>query len=291
MSTKKWSTQKRLEFIEYKLFWEGAIQRNDIINKFDISPAQSSIDMKAYQDKASGNIEYSLTQKRYVRSKKFKPAFQETPELYDPERYLWDLRDDVQSFNNKELNDLPSHAVVRLPYRRIEKNVLQNLSVAIHNHKAIEIKYYSNDKMAWRTISPHSFAYDGKRWHVRGYCHSREDYRDFILSRIEEAKLLDEKALFINEDKNWNEFVTIVLTPHSSLNKEKSRIIEDDYNMIESKLHIETRRALLHYYLWHLDLNPCSATSKKNDSPELDIQNKQEICEELEKIDALKFFL
>ena len=40
-----WGVEKRFEFIEFRLFWEGKINRKDLIDQFAISVPQSSIDL------------------------------------------------------------------------------------------------------------------------------------------------------------------------------------------------------------------------------------------------------
>ncbi|MDE0256432.1 MAG: WYL domain-containing protein, partial [Rhodospirillaceae bacterium] len=65
----------RLEFIEWRLFWEGRLNRNDLEKRFDISTPQASVDLRHYRELAGGNIEYDATQKRYIASKDIKPRF------------------------------------------------------------------------------------------------------------------------------------------------------------------------------------------------------------------------
>ena len=38
----RWGVEKRLEFIEFRLFWEGGINRADIMERFGVSVPQAS---------------------------------------------------------------------------------------------------------------------------------------------------------------------------------------------------------------------------------------------------------
>ena len=38
----KWGVERRLEFIEFRLFWEGGVNRADLIEMFGVSVPQAS---------------------------------------------------------------------------------------------------------------------------------------------------------------------------------------------------------------------------------------------------------
>lgn len=50
----RWGVEKRLEFIEFRLFWEGGINRADIMEQFGVSVPQASKDLSLYEQKAPG---------------------------------------------------------------------------------------------------------------------------------------------------------------------------------------------------------------------------------------------
>ncbi len=62
----KWNIKQRLEFIEFRLFWEGKINRKDLIDSFHVSVPQASTDIKSYKKKAPGNIYYDKSVKQYL---------------------------------------------------------------------------------------------------------------------------------------------------------------------------------------------------------------------------------
>src|SRR4051812_2009501 len=83
-----WGQRQRLEFIEFRLFWEGAINRREITDRFAVSVPQASSDLSAYRGLAPLNMEYDASQKRYLATSQF------NPKLIAPnaERYLAQLR-------------------------------------------------------------------------------------------------------------------------------------------------------------------------------------------------------
>ena len=48
----KWGVERRLEFIEFRLFWEGSINRADLVEFFGVSVPQASKDLALYQERA-----------------------------------------------------------------------------------------------------------------------------------------------------------------------------------------------------------------------------------------------
>ena len=44
----RWGVERRLEFIEFRLFWEGYVNRGDLIDVFGISVQQASTDLNRY---------------------------------------------------------------------------------------------------------------------------------------------------------------------------------------------------------------------------------------------------
>lgn len=83
-----------------------------------------------------------------------------------------------------------------VPTRRVDPVILKRLIAAIRAENSIEIYFQSmNPKRPdaiWRRITPHAFAHDGLRWHVRAFCHMESKFKDFIISRY--CELRDEDA-------------------------------------------------------------------------------------------------
>ena len=80
--------ESRLEFIEFRLFWEGHVNRSDIVETFGVSTNQASADLNRYLGLAETNMVYDKSARTYVRSSSFKPIFHKP----DAERYLTQIR-------------------------------------------------------------------------------------------------------------------------------------------------------------------------------------------------------
>src|SRR4051794_6862761 len=118
----RWAPEQRLEFIEFRLFWDGAVNRSDLMDRFGISEPQASKDLATYRDLASDNLEYDSSKKRYVAANSFRPVFLKP----NPDRYLAQLKaitDGILESGDTWIAALPASGVVPVPTRRIDGEV------------------------------------------------------------------------------------------------------------------------------------------------------------------------
>ena len=166
----RWGVERRLEFIEFRLYWEGGINRSDIMERFGVSVQQASKDISRYQELAPRNMEYDKSEKRYFAAAHFGPRFLKP----DPDQYFSQLQAVATHAVSPEetwLSMIPEFDSLPLLHRRVDPEFLRALLVAIRNNRALEILYQSMNpnrpEPIWRGISPYAFGSDGLRWHVR----------------------------------------------------------------------------------------------------------------------------
>ena len=163
------------------------------------------------------------------------------------------------------------------PGRVVESETLAALLKAIRENAGIQVVYQSMSRPApsTRIISPHALAYDGFRWHVRAFCHSRLKFRDFVLGRILEVKSVEPAGNSGSEDLEWHTVLTLVLAPHPGLSDGKRRAIEFDYAMKDGEAKLECRQALLFYTLKRLGLN--SSMTASPEAQQIVLKNQAEL--------------
>ena len=268
----RWGVEKRLEFIEFRLFWEGGINRADIMDQFGVSVPQASKDLSLYEEKASGNLVYDKSAKRYLAAKKFKPVFLNP----DASAYLAQLR--AESLRDDGLEDnwlsaVPSFDTMPVPFRRISVGILRNILATISADRAVEIKYQSmSDRRPhpeWRWITPHALANDGLRWHARAFCHIDRKFKDFILSRCLETRGNADPEAVPPEDHFWQEKFDVILVPNPILSAPQQDVIAQDYEMQGGKVVVPVRMALLYYFLKRLRLDVADALDRPEEAPVL----------------------
>lgn len=254
----RWGVEQRLEFIEFRLFWEGGINRADIREYFGVSVPQASKDLSQYQDLAPENIRYDRSEKRYFAADSFAPLFMKP----DANRYLMQLRsiaDSVLAREESWLADIPSFDVLPLPRRNMEPAILRAVLDAVRGGQALEVRYQSlsasRPKPVWRWITPHAFGHDGVRWHVRAFCHIDRQFKDFLLPRILKTRAQATPEAAPADDGVWQEFTGVALKPHPGLSEDQQQVIARDYGMKDRQVSIKVRLALLYYFLKRLGLD------------------------------------
>jgi predicted DNA-binding transcriptional regulator YafY len=279
----RWGVEKRLEFIEFRLFWEGGINRAEIMAQFGVSVPQASKDLSLYEEKAPGNLVYDKSQKRYLPAPHFKPIFLK-PEA---DRYLMQLRsvsNHMVTADETWLADIPDTDPMPVPHRRVEVNVLRAMLAAMRKRRAIEILYQSMNPgrpdPLWRWITPHAFGNDGLRWHIRAYCHIDKKFKDFILSRCLKARSEGAPGAAPEQDLYWNEAFSVVLSPNPALSKNQQTVVEQDYAMTDGRVSVSVRKALLYYFQKRLRLDAVGSLDGPQETPVV-IANRAEFSQAL----------
>lgn len=227
---------QRLMHVERCLFWRGELQRADLIETFGINPVQAAKDFRAYMERYPGNMEYSKSRRRYLPLPGFMPRLIEPTTL-------------------DEFANVPSPLVPvakwPLPKRRATPQVLQAMVAAVRERQKIEVHYQSmtGEKPAWRWLSPHAFASDGERWHVRAFCHTRGQFRDFVLGRILSTRHVKASDVDPLSDRDWNTFIEVLVTPNPSLEEEKRQAIAAEYDLPPKSMEttLNLRQSMLFY--------------------------------------------
>jgi predicted DNA-binding transcriptional regulator YafY len=279
----RWGVEKRLEFIEFRLFWEGGINRADIIEKFGVSVPQASKDLSLYEEKAPGNLAYDKRHKRYFAAPGFKPVFLK-PEA---DRYLMQLRtvsDHVVAADETWLSEMPQTDAMPVPHRRVNVEVLRGLLAAVRSGRSIEILYQSMNPTrpmpTWRWITPHAFGNDGLRWHVRAYCHIDQKFKDFLLSRCLEARGDAAPIANSEDDTLWRDVFEVVLAPNPALSESQQVVVAQDYEMADGSVSVPVRKALLYYFQKRLRLDAAGTLDEPHESP-IVIANREEFASAL----------
>lgn len=254
----RWGQGRRLEFIDFRLYWEGKVNRSDLTKFFGVSVPQASLDLAKYIEIAPHNVIYDRTAKAYVATGKFVPAItQKNAESYLNQALA--LQMGFVAPNSSFIGPTAPVDAVRDPTRTVDAKILRLTLSAIQQKTPVEAKYQSMNRPmpSMRLISPHAIAYDGFRWHIRGYCHEHDDFRDFLFARIMECRVRPE-ATYVDSssDADWHTELEAVLAPHPDLTEAQRRAIELDFGMVKGQLTVRTRTALLFYLLRHLGLLP-----------------------------------
>lgn len=213
-----------MEFIEFRLFWEGGINCADIVEQFGVSVLQAPKDLTLYEEKVQGNLVYDKSAKRYKVADSFKSVFMQ-----------------------------PS-AFTCLAHLRVEADVLRDVLKAVRGGRSIGIFYQSMSAkkltLEWRWISFHALGNDGLRWCIRAFCYIARRFRDFILSRCMKTRKHGLSGTSANDDKLW--YDRFAVAPNLALCAKQRSIVTQDYEMTNGRTEVMVRKALLYYCLKRL---------------------------------------
>ncbi len=262
----RWGVERRLEFIEFRLFWEGHVNRGDLMDAFGVSVNQASTDLNRYIGMALDNMVYDKSARTYIRGAGFEPLFLKP----DASRYLSQLRsvaDGILDRADAWIGRFPSYDAAPTPVRGVNAKTLRSVVAAIRRSETIEVEYQSlsRPEPRWRWIAPHAIGFDGFRWHARAFCLTDQSFKDFLLSRIIETRGAKPSDVGPEADADWNEHVTLEIGPHPELSDTQRKVIALDYGMRGGRTEIRVRKALLYYALRRLGLDTAPSARPPQD--------------------------
>lgn len=252
MNNLSYSQKQRLSYIDFRLMFVGHFTRAEVVEHFKMGLSAATRDIKLYKELADINLVYNNAEKRYFQTDLFKPLFTHDPKLT------------LSKLVNQSTEGTNTITDIKFPFEDPSQlsvpdiYAISSLTQAALNKKAVEVTYTSlSSGDSTRIIIPHSIVDNGLRWHVRAFDLNTEQFRDFVITRITSANLVDleiEAHQKILADDQWLRIVPLELVPHPN-NIQYPKAIELDYGMSEGLLSLNVRSALVGYLLrrWNVD--------------------------------------
>ena len=235
---------ERLKFIERQLMWGRAFKARMVMERFGVSRVQAGLDFKQYQALFPKNVEtYNPALKSYTPSHLFLPELS--------------LITDDSGVEGSYLTHVPTIS------KTVKANTLSLILHAIQVGKGVELVYGSSSVPLGhkRLIYPTRILSTANRLHFRGYCASRMEYRDFVISRCLTKPILRRRTIELPEDVLWEQTIELELIINPSLSREGQELVAHDYaGQLERGITLP--KAMLHYFL--ID-NNIPATPEQHD--------------------------
>lgn len=251
-----WGQQRRLEFIDFRLYWEGRLNRSDLIDHFGISFPQASLDLAHYQKLAPNNITYDRRKKIYRARSNFAPVL--APEHSDS--YLSQLLTIASGSLSKDavfIGWAPPTEVPRAPRSSLDPAVLVSLLRSIQQGLTLSITYQtrSHPEPVPSLISPHAIAFDGFQWYARAYSDTKRQFLNLSLRRLVTANIGVKSSVDPHLDRDWSTIVEATVTVRSDLPEAERRVLALEYGMPEGAMVFRARAALLPSLIRQLGLH------------------------------------
>ncbi|MBR0660473.1 WYL domain-containing protein [Neoroseomonas oryzicola] len=237
----------RLRFLDEQAFWEGRVNRADLMERFGVSVPQATADLGKYQELAPGNLLYDRHAKAYLTTDGFQPVFG-TPS--------------AEAWLHRQATGVPGQnfAVEVLPMPRRELNawLVRRVAGALRRRRSLEILYQTMEAEepdpTWRWVTPLAIASDGLRWHMRGFNHAAERHEDMVFPRMLEIRG-ERAAEPVPRDEDWETLVSVHIRPSQDLSPSQQRAVAADFQMQDGIVEVPVRAAMLFNFLRRMRLD------------------------------------
>jgi predicted DNA-binding transcriptional regulator YafY len=243
----RWSVERRVAFAAQRLFWDGSINRDDLMRRFGVSANQATADLARLKETYPDGFAYDTVARQYRAAQDF------VPRELDPAALLRELRLIAEQHldpANATLAAVPPLAIAELPGRAVDASVLRSVLAAIRDRRAIRARYVSFQRPGehQRTLSPHALVFDGFRWHVRAHDCGDDAFKDFVIARLSRVTEAGAWIRHPAEDAAWNALTTLEIGPHPGLDTHQRRVVARDYGMdSQQRFRLEVRKAVVFY--------------------------------------------
>lgn len=260
--------QYRVGEIDRVLRIEGAISNERLRQLFGFQSVQAARVLRTYLD---GRTERGLPSLIRQHPLYLLPASESEPvDSAAFEQYLQIVRE--VSSETSWFED------ARVDFGQTESRDLRVLRQACLEGARISTEYQSmsGKPAASRILRPHKVVRVGRRLHLRAYCETREEHRDFALPRVRRLALLDRPNDPTPPDVAWDKRVDLMVRPHSALSAHQVQAVRREHFDGTQGRRFSSRAALIPYLLIELQ----AALDPKNETPpryQLEVANAAEI--------------
>lgn len=262
--------RERLYYIEFLALFSGQVSRKDLTSRFGISEPAATKDLSLYGELAPSMLRYDLRRKCYVFDGG-QPYFE-----HNVEQALHALAGDgAVDYDPSRTKRIPGWVNSSIK-RQVPLELAAALTRAIDQRQWVVAEYSSLSTGARsRRLSPLALVNDGLRWHIRCFEHERKEFRDFALTRFERVKADGESAVTLSEDREWNNEISLRLTPHPKAAHPET--ICTDYDMRSGAKTVQLRACLVGYFLrhWHVDYTADASGNPR--AQQLFLSNRDEV--------------
>lgn len=265
----------RTQEMGYLLRWEGLLNRARIMHMYGIGPVRASQLIRSFREAQPQATKWDSRARSFLATKAAYSAAGEKTAMEGFDWYLAKAGLQPASFDSDGNGTWAAFKDFSTPCSKI----FASLQRAIKARLRVELTYRSMrmPEPHTRVVEPHSLLKAGRRWHVRAYCTTNEDYRDFSLGRIVDVVMTKEQAeTSAASDKAWNTAVKVILVAHPGLTESQALVVRHEYFKGTSE-RVETCRGALVSYIIQ-DLRASTDVSKQRPPDyQLAVENLAEV--------------
>lgn len=250
----RWSVEQRVAFAAQRLYWDGSINREDLLRRFGVSINQATTDLARLRHANPNAIFYDTAARQYRTTEGFRPSEASAAALL---RELRLLAEGYLEPSASVLANPPPIALAETPERMVDPDVLRVVLAAIRQREAIHGAYVSFQRPGeqQRILSPHALVFDGFRWHVRAHDAGDGRFKDFVIARLSRVSVAGAWREPPENDAQWHTIRQLEVIPHPGLSKHQRAVVARDYAMdVDQILRLTVRDAVVFYVCRRLGL-------------------------------------
>jgi len=274
-----------LDLLKVILLWEGRVKNARVQELFGLGSVRSSELIREFRNKYPDWLVWDNKTKSYHAKSKVYQALKKGPQdsqvmTESLSQYLALIG--LPYFTANDGRDSQSHRTIWAAFPNISipsPKTYSLLSESIRANNKVKMSYRSmrTPLPHERVISPHSLVRVGRRWHVRAFCDTTKEFRDYVLGRISDIKITNIPAEQQEaNDVAWNTRVPVRLIAHPDLTPDQESLIRFEY-FNNTAARVDTcRGALVGYYIQDIR---AAVNIKKQRPPEyqLAVSNYDEV--------------
>ncbi len=230
------------------LLWEGRVSRARLIAEYGLSPIRASEWLRDFRESFPEWVSWDSRLKADVATAM---AYTEAECATKSSRPT-----DIDAMLMPYAPDTPGRPLsISWDFVHTSPRTFSRLNLAITDRQRVKFQYCSmtHPDLHERVIEPHSLVRAGRRWHVRGFCLLRGDFRDFVLGRMRKVQLLDQHCQAdATGDVAWSTVLKVRLVAHPRLNLAQQLVVRNEYFDGASARVESCRAALLNYMVQEL---------------------------------------
>ena len=226
------------------LLWEGRVRRSRLIAEFGLSPIRASEWLRDFREAHPHWVSWDSKLRADVATARAYSDAEREMNTAQPNAFSAMLVPHALGAPGAQLP-------VSWDFSHASPRTFSRLNLAIADRLRAKFLYCSmeNPEPHERTIEPHTLVKAGRRWHVRGYCLDRQDFRDFVVGRMSKVKLLSEPCVTaVDTDVAWSTVTQLRIVAHPALTSAQQRVIRNEY-FNGAAARVESCRAALLGYL------------------------------------------
>lgn len=241
------SSEYRLSTLQLLLQWEGLLSRSRIAKLLNLGDVRASQWIQEFRDAHPTWLKWDSKSKCHYATDDAYMAMSNINNAVPFANYL-NLVNAPHVIANSDEYLCAAFPELSTP----NPEIFSEINQAIRSKLDLKVIYrsMSSPKQHERSITPHHLVRVGSRWHVRAYCASNNDYRDYNLGRFVQVKQQSpRRGKAAVDDLGWNTTVKVRLIAHPELTIEQEEVIRLEYFEGTTARIVSCRAALLPYFV------------------------------------------